>query len=559
MPSSAPAPAETAASGEITPSARGTPDDSKKRSPGIFSARRTSPSRSTALPPKLELKGDAEQSSEPLLGETSNRPSFRPWRPLSQRGRSRSSKRGQLSERSYEAKVKEGVRRKVEERAQASTKIQAIVRGRSARVDPCAAAAGQPPQWSSPGAGGPRHKAFFNLNDDLVPQTLKAWATHDPWLPKWIARAIEGRLESADHVNRDRVELEQHVNQDQKGWPRPPCTCRSLGLSWVRARYLYAVSPADRSLSYQVLHAPWMFLVRLTLFCPPVFPLFELSIISWWVYFLLVLCSVSDEYQLFNFIATFKTYAFVMVGLAAIFGDFWWEFLSDSGEVSGEVHMDGGTWIPRGSLHSEASAAAHAKLVSNRAFFLFFIPCWAVYLKYRLVRWGHARDARLGRPRRTGAVVQNTNDAEQVLLMLYDVVVVLAHAAFAYANLYLRIHSDVLQALQAPTQRTMLVESYLVTSLALFGAPFVLWKLPGGALFHRMRRTAYDGAGRLRLQMGLVETRRNYETREKQEAKKRREAKGACGLVAPSRKQVTLYLPADGTQSGGAEPPEYKA
>merc|ERR1719198_1145695 len=57
----------------------------------------------------------------------------------------------------------------------------------------------------------------------------------------------------------------------------------------------------------------------------------------------------------------------------------------------------------------------------------------------------------------------------------------------------------------------MLFERFLVTSISIFSAPFILWKLPmAGELFHQMRPTSFDQAGKLRLQMSLAEMKKLY-------------------------------------------------
>ena len=55
------------------------------------------------------------------------------------------------------------------------------------------------------------------------------------------------------------------------------------------ARYMYASLSADKSLGYRVFVEPWMLVVYLSLFLPPAFPVFIITLASWLVYFVCVL------------------------------------------------------------------------------------------------------------------------------------------------------------------------------------------------------------------------------------------------------------------------------
>lgn len=109
----------------------------------------------------------------------------------------------------------------------------------------------------------------------------------------------------------------------------------------------------------------------------------------------------------------------------------------------------------------------------------------------------------------------DTGDLEQTALMAWDAIVIAVHAIFGFLDLYLRIGGSVAQAVFSPNYKTMLFERFLVTSISIFSAPFILWKLPiAGELFHQMRPTGFDQAGKLRLQMSLGEMKKLYgETR----------------------------------------------
>ena len=95
--------------------------------------------------------------------------------------------------------------------------------------------------------------------------------------------------------------------------------------------------------------------------------------------------------------------------------------------------------------------------------------------------------------------------------MKWDALVILLHVLCGLLDLFLRMHIGLQRAIFSPTDKVLLFEKFIVTTLSVFSAPFVLWKLPGvGVLVHQMRPTGFDEAGGLRLLMSLSEMKKKH-------------------------------------------------
>lgn len=101
----------------------------------------------------------------------------------------------------------------------------------------------------------------------IIKDTLKAQVKEDPWLAK---KANDEMLRLLDQVILDMKEKEANnikeesapeykkrmqalVNPDN--WPPPPPYTQPL--SWLRARFLYALIPADKNATYKQNVKPW--------------------------------------------------------------------------------------------------------------------------------------------------------------------------------------------------------------------------------------------------------------------------------------------------------------
>jgi hypothetical protein len=252
-----------------------------------------------------------------------------------------------------------------------------------------------------------------------------------------------------------------------------------------------------------------------------------------------------------------------MCGLLPIFGNFFVFYfdLSSDHEGCGITHTCGGQvsgllwWCVaappalrqpiRTCLLSKfglstPSVFGRYDLMVNRAFFVLWFVCWLTYLRYLRVREIHflqeehheehtgkqllhrretaieTADHELGED---GHVIHNaihtgdhdTGDVEQTLLMKWDALVILLHVLLGLLDLFFRMHIGLQRAIFSPTDKVLLFEKFIVTTLSVFSAPFVLWKLPGvGVLVHQMRPTGFDEAGGLRLLMSLSEMKKKH-------------------------------------------------
>ena len=337
-------------------------------------------------------------------------------------------------------------------------------------------------------------------------------------------------------------------------WPKPPPHTRPFRR--LRAKFLYAVNPADKSLCYGLFHSPPTLLVWIVLYAPPIFPVFAFSVAFWWFYFLCVI-TVQDEYTLFNYIAMFKTWSFAMCGMLPIFAKFFVFYFDISSRQISDHSNDCEVLLSRHLYEHDYSLLAWYKLISNRAFISLWVVCWIVYARYRHVRAMHfaqeevgtgehtgkqrlhhdAREAQAPKPSpprernktlvaqgksedESGVTIynavhtgdQDTGDHEQTLLMKWDAIALLLHVFLGLLNLYFRMDTTIVQAVVDPTREELLFESFICTTVSLLAAPFLLWKIPVvGELIHQMRPTGFDRGGGLRLTMSLADMKKKYE------------------------------------------------
>jgi hypothetical protein len=322
------------------------------------------------------------------------------------------------------------------------------------------------------------------------------------------------------------------------------------------------VCAADKSLCYGLFHSPATLLTWVVLCAPPVFPIFPLTVALWFFYFLCVV-TVQDEFTLFNYVASFKTYCFVMCGVLPIFADFFiFYFKVSSRDITdrslttiNDLHMDR-TW------QGSSAFFAWYGLLTNRAFIALWVVCWIVYARYLCVRSLHFKQEESGtgehagrqqfhharsdspppqpatcntrhRASRNHAAVESgkleeeggmtiknaihtgdedTGDHEQTLLMKWDAIIIALHVVFGLCDLIFRMKITLFEAVFQPSREELLFETFICTTLSIFAAPFVLWKIPVvGELIHQMRPTGFDEAGGLRLCMSLADMKKKHE------------------------------------------------
>jgi hypothetical protein len=230
---------------------------------------------------------------------------------------------------------------------------------------------------------------------------IKVAVSTDPWIPKWVAKALPPPLIAVIHAASER-KMHAELESSGKGsaqlrqwrvdaldpckWPNSPPWFQPLRL--LRAKFLYAVNPADKSLCYGLFHSPPTLLIWTVLYFPPLFPVFPFTLALWFFYCLCVI-TVQDEFTLFNYIASFKTWCFVMCGVLPVFADFF-VFYFDISSRQIDDHGDDPTALKNRHLYDhDYSFLSWYNLVCNRAFLALWVICWLVFARYRRVRSLH--------------------------------------------------------------------------------------------------------------------------------------------------------------------------
>ena len=165
-------------------------------------------------------------------------------------------------------------------------------------------------------------KFFAKKYDEFVVRNVKGVLTQagdgveaglqDPYAPAFFNKSVSHIVNEMWDQIQD--ELEESIcsgitygdKKDQMfhefsliGWPDTPPPMWPPSFKWVRAKLLYALLPADSTL-FKRLRDPVGFLV----FALNIWNPFQISV--WLFVFLFVLIDKHDEYQLVNFILTFK-------------------------------------------------------------------------------------------------------------------------------------------------------------------------------------------------------------------------------------------------------------
>lgn len=432
-----------------------------------------------------------------------------------------------------------------------------------------------------------RMKATMRASRVLVRSWIEGAAEVDPWSDAadieklkafWLGLLDEciHRMEAKElevkGIGSARLRAVIQRDQEPASWPLSPPFCPNP-LRWLRAKALYALLPADKDIWYFVLRERRGLLFHCALICP-----FGVATVAW-LLLLLAIVMVEDTYQLWNYIVSFKVYAFVFWGFIPIFTTHFKLYIYLTGNEAGSC---------------AASWAPHTPLWQNGLFGLNWLLCFAIFGRLISV---HRQQLKLHRPitkllytdmssdsssssssSDDGASTSSTSSESSVdpealsaelavkalrgrapkaratgteitLIMKYDLAVTLIFCLTANADLMYRItrQSDVAgyfmtlaaaqENISPPTQDAVRIFYDLsLTHLALLGMPFLMFSIPFvGETLHQMRLTAYDQMGRLRLQM------EPWQMKEKME-KEKEEAEEAEALAEKAEKERAAQL-----------------
>ena len=286
---------------------------------------------------------------------------------------------------------------------------------------------------------------------------------------------------------------------------------------------LYALYPADKTISYVVFQQPWMLAVTCLLMAP-----FGVATASWLFLFSCII-GVDDEYQLFNYITSFKTYAFLVGGMLPMFVDYFvFYFRATSGGNSGDPSM--------------------YMQVTDWLFLLNWMLCYVAFYRYKRVRKLHYED---GVPRIILTGDADSGDWEPTIAMKYDAVATIAVVVIMLVDFVVRVRpgSD-----DSATTRNRLWWNFFTVVLSLSAAPFVLFKLPGlGPLVHGLRATGYDQSGNLRLEMSLPHCRAKYESETGVKSRSASSLLSPNTYMPPKVPKLGLFRSSKSTQESASE------
>ena len=308
--------------------------------------------------------------------------------------------------------------------------------------------------------GEATHDVTFGHVQKFISSYLRQQVRDDPWLPNG---AQDATLETVDKIiaevkRRTLNEVEEtsgkggiRINKQMarlvmpETWPLPPL--RTSPLAWLRARFLYALFPADKNETYRRSIAPWMSVVELCFYLP-----YGISTATWLLYILVVLFTVDDLYQLFTCILNFRCFAFIFWGTTPIVFDWFQMYISFSGgdtfthvlehslDVPGDndftlsLHLN--NLHPNSLLVEGGPSTTSIDKIQDRVFILNWVLCWVVFAKYKWRRSQYL-SGKAEPPLFTGD--RDRGDIEQNACMAYDFLVTCAIALLASLDLTYRI------------------------------------------------------------------------------------------------------------------------
>tara|TARA_B110001452_G_scaffold74498_1_gene60365 strand:+ start:1081 stop:2592 length:1512 start_codon:yes stop_codon:yes gene_type:complete len=371
--------------------------------------------------------------------------------------------------------------------------------------------------------------SFLNKAEKIIERAIHQQVKADPWMPKQLERTVDDGLR---HVWPSVVEaikesfLEEHNNElhharkheqhDLASWPLPPPAWHLP--HWMRAKMLYTLFPADKSMWWQ-LRQPMLPLLLLMLLFP-----YGVGEVVWLV-LLMWLVRSRDEYQIVSGVLLHKSCFFLTSGLLPAISGYFRYYVCDSAATEcgmGAPGVDTHVWLTLAICIVQWLAG----VVS--------------YASYRRLR---ARKRAGELPVVTGAGEPGVlkNHGPVTALVVYDTVCFLLVTIFATLDLSLRVRppsgkpepgvfgaiADAYGALASGDADGLPVRLWAQcaqTVLGLLSLPFLALLLPGASqLVLHLTATAFDAAGEPRLKMSLGDMKHKYE----------RELRAASGKHGP--------------------------
>ena len=355
-----------------------------------------------------------------------------------------------------------------------------------------------------------RFDAFESNINGMVGTVIKDAVDLDPWMPKAVQAGVEKSWEVlweeiVDAMRDDWMKNnagDDHSAQHQalfdlSTWPPAPSFCPNV-LRTLRARVLYALFPADKSIWY-IVQQPLAIFLMLLLVAP-----FGISTVMW---MLLLLLIEKGEYQLVNWVLLFKSTNFLKFGLLPLFKNYFELYFRVTAE---NCHVPD----PLDTTANVANAL--------------FIGSWALgWLAFGLYKHRRAQRAAelsdgytVGEGGLQGAVL--ADDRLLTRMMIWDFIAFWLVILLGALDLVSRIDGATFSSLGSQfilffgggTVDTLHTDFFelLTCVLGLTSMPFLLLKLPELSQFLlRLFPTGYDQAGHLRLMMSIREMKKKWE------------------------------------------------
>ena len=355
-----------------------------------------------------------------------------------------------------------------------------------------------------------RFDAFESNINGMVGTVIKDAVDLDPWMPKAVQAGVEKSWEVlweeiVDAMRDDWMKNnagDDHSAQHQalfdlSTWPPAPSFCPNV-LRTLRARVLYALFPADKSIWY-IVQQPLAIFLMLLLVAP-----FGISTVMW---MLLLLLIEKGEYQLVNWVLLFKSTNFLKFGLLPLFKNYF------------ELYFR----VTAGNCHVPDPLDTTAN-VANALFIGSWALGWLAFGLYKHRRAQRAAELSDGYTVGEGGL-QGAHLADDLLLtrmMIWDFIAFWLVILLGALDLVSRIDGATFSSLGSQfilffgggTVDTLHTDFFelLTCVLGLTSMPFLLLKLPELSQFLlRLFPTGYDQAGHLRLMMSIREMKKKWE------------------------------------------------